>query len=111
MKTIYDLPPEIMHLILHPGHFTIPWFSSYPDPNLKAYIGLRLVSQIFSAIITPHIFKNLRIKSTECSLKRLKTVAESEHLKSLVKTYTYILVKIRPPTRMFPNLIPTNCIY
>lgn len=103
MKTLDGLPPEIMHLILDPGHFTSPFLSSFDHPK-KDYINLRLVSQTFSAIITPHIFKHLQIKSSECSLQRLETIAESQHLKKLVKKYSYTLSMGRlPPTRVFPT--------
>lgn len=94
MKTIDSLPPEIMHLILDPGHFVAPFSQEH---LLEDYIKLRLVCQTFSAIISPHIFKHLRIKSSECSLQRLETIAESQHLKNLVKKYSYTLLTSRPP--------------
>lgn len=104
MKSIDTLPPEIMHLVLSPGHFT-----PYPLEHLpKDYIKLRLVCQTFSVIITPHIFKHLQIKSSECSLQRLETIAENQQLKKFVKKYSYTLTMSRLPlARAFPFAPPS----
>ncbi len=82
-----SLPLEILYLILDPFNFEYVTGKTMPH-----YRCLRLVNRMFCAIITPNIFNRLCIQSNECSLDRLKSIAQQPELSQLVKRYTYRFV-------------------
>ncbi|KAI5840093.1 hypothetical protein DFP73DRAFT_196904 [Morchella snyderi] len=101
------LPPEIMLMILHPSNFMRP--GPYPiipqRVAIKEYSKLRLVNKEFSAHITPHLFKNITIRSRECGLKRLEHITESTEIQTWVKRYSYVLDLNNPLERSTPRNI------
>lgn len=104
------LPPEIMLMILHPSNFMRPVI--YPiipqRSTTKEYSKLRLVNKEFSAYITPHLFKNITIRSRECGLKRLEHITESAEIQTWVKRYSYVLDLNNPLERSTPSMFFKN---
>ena len=60
----------------------------------KEFIALRLVCRLFNDIVSPKIFKDLKICSLECTLDQLRFYASAPAVAQLVETYEYNAVYI-----------------
>jgi hypothetical protein len=87
--SILTIPTELLTDILsHCGDPTSPI-------TRKEYIALRLVCKLFNDIVSPKIFKGLKICSLQCTLDKLQAYASSPAVAQLVETYEFIAVYVK----------------